>query len=45
MIRAVINRQIDAVRRDDARGAFALGSPDVQEALSYAPTAAARCSR
>jgi hypothetical protein len=32
-IRAVINRQIDAFRRDDARGAFALVSPDVQEAF------------
>ena len=30
-IRAVINRQIDAFRRDDAREAFALVSPDVQE--------------
>jgi len=32
-IRAVINRQIDAFKRDDARGAFALVSPDVQEAF------------
>jgi hypothetical protein len=32
-IRAVINRQIDAFRRDDARSAFALVSPDVQEAF------------
>ena len=32
-IRAVINRQIDAFRRDDARGAFALVSPGVQEAF------------
>lgn len=30
-IRAVINRQIDAFRRDDARGAFALASPAVQQ--------------
>ncbi|MDQ5849162.1 MAG: DUF4864 domain-containing protein [Pseudomonadota bacterium] len=30
-IRGVINRQIDAFRRDDARGAFALVSPAVQE--------------
>jgi hypothetical protein len=30
-IRGVINRQIDAFRRDDARGAFALVSPSVQE--------------
>jgi hypothetical protein len=30
-IRAVINRQIDAFRRDDARGAFALVSPAVQQ--------------
>jgi len=30
-IRAVIHRQIDAFRRDDARGAFALVSPGVQE--------------
>lgn len=29
-IRGVINRQIDAFRRDDARGAFALVSPGVQ---------------
>jgi uncharacterized protein DUF4864 len=32
-IRAVINRQIDAFKRDDARVAFALVSPDVQEAF------------
>ena len=32
-IRGVINRQIDAFKRDDARGAFALVSPDVQEAF------------
>ena len=32
-IRTVINRQIDAFRRDDAHGAFALVSPDVQEAF------------
>ena len=31
-IRAVIHRQIDAFRRDDARGAFALVSPEVQQA-------------
>ena len=30
-IRAVIHRQIDAFRRDDAQGAFALVSPGVQE--------------
>lgn len=30
-IRGVINRQIDAFRRDDARGAFALVSPGVQD--------------
>jgi uncharacterized protein DUF4864 len=30
-IRAVINRQIDAFRRDDAQGAFALVSPGVQQ--------------
>ncbi len=30
-IRAVINRQIDAFRRDDARSAFALVSPMVQQ--------------
>lgn len=29
-IRGVIHRQIDAFRRDDARGAFALVSPGVQ---------------
>src|SRR5437762_10892976 len=32
-IRAVINRQIEAFRRDDAREAFALVSPGVQEAF------------
>jgi hypothetical protein len=32
-IRAVIDRQIDAFKRDDARGAFALVSPNVQEAF------------
>ena len=32
-IRAVIHRQIDAFRRDDAQGAFALVSPGVQEAF------------
>ena len=31
-IRAVIHRQIDAFRRDDAKGAFALVSPGVQQA-------------
>lgn len=31
-IRAVIHRQIDALRRDDARGAFALVAPGAQEA-------------
>jgi uncharacterized protein DUF4864 len=31
-IRAVIHRQIDALRRDDAHGAFALVSPAVQQA-------------
>ncbi|HEX2332603.1 MAG TPA: DUF4864 domain-containing protein [Burkholderiales bacterium] len=30
-IRTVIHRQIDAFRRDDAHGAFALVSPNVQE--------------
>ena len=30
-IRAVINRQLDAFRRDDAQGAFALVSPGVQQ--------------
>ncbi len=30
-IRAVISRQIDAFKRDDARSAFALVSPHVQE--------------
>ena len=32
-IRAVIHRQIEAFRRDDARGAFALASPGVQKAF------------
>jgi hypothetical protein len=32
-IRAVIHRQIDAFRRDDAPGAFALASPEVQHAF------------
>ena len=32
-IRAVINRQIDALKRDDARGAFALMSPGEQRAF------------
>lgn len=32
-IRAVINRQIDAFRRDDAHGAFALVSPGVQHSF------------
>ena len=32
-IRAVIHRQIDALRRDDARGAFALVTPGVQQAF------------
>lgn len=32
-IRAVIQRQIEAFRRDDARGAFALASPGVQQAF------------
>jgi hypothetical protein len=32
-IRAVIHRQIEAFRRDDARGAFDLVSPDVQQAF------------
>ncbi|HET7670430.1 MAG TPA: DUF4864 domain-containing protein [Burkholderiales bacterium] len=32
-IRAVIQRQLDAFRRDDARGAFALASPGVQQAF------------
>ena len=35
-IRAVIHRQIDAFRRDDARSAFALVSPDVKEAFGTA---------
>lgn len=32
-IRGVINRQIDAFRRDDASGAFALVSPGVQSSF------------
>jgi hypothetical protein len=32
-IRAVIHKQIDAFRRDDAHGAFALVSPGVQQAF------------
>ena len=32
-IRTVIHRQIDAFRRDDAQGAFALASPGVQQAF------------
>ena len=32
-IRGVINRQIDAFRRDDAQGAFALVSPGVRQAF------------
>ena len=32
-IRGVIHRQIDAFRRDDAPGAFALASPGVQRAF------------
>jgi Domain of unknown function (DUF4864) len=32
-IRAVIHRQIDAFRRDDAPGAFALVSPGLQQAF------------
>jgi hypothetical protein len=32
-IRGVINRQIDALRRDDARGAFALATPGVQQSF------------
>jgi len=32
-IRALINRQLDAFRRDDAPGAFALVSPGVQQAF------------
>ena len=32
-IRTVINRQLDAFKRDDATGAFALASPDVQQAF------------
>jgi Domain of unknown function (DUF4864) len=32
-IRTVIHRQIDALRRDDAHGAFALVSPNVQQAF------------
>jgi len=32
-IRAVIQRQLDAFRRDDAQSAFALASPGVQQAF------------
>jgi hypothetical protein len=32
-IRGVINRQIEAFRRDDARGAFALATPGVQQSF------------
>jgi len=32
-IRAVIHRQIDAFKRDDAQGAFVLASPGVQKAF------------
>jgi hypothetical protein len=32
-IRAVIHRQIDAFKRDDAQGAFALASPGVRQAF------------
>jgi hypothetical protein len=32
-IRAVIHRQIDAFKRDDAKGAFVLASPGVQKAF------------
>jgi hypothetical protein len=32
-IRTVINRQIEAFKRDDAQGAFALASPGVQQAF------------
>ena len=32
-IRGVIHRQIDAFRRDDAQGAFALASPGVQRSF------------
>jgi hypothetical protein len=32
-IRTVIHRQIDAFRRDDAHGAFALVSPNLQQAF------------
>ncbi len=35
-IRAVIHRQIDAFRRDDAHSAFALVSPGVQQAFGTA---------
>ena len=35
-IRGVIHRQIDAFRRDDAHGAFALVSPGVQQAFGTA---------
>jgi hypothetical protein len=35
-IRTVINRQIEAFRRDDATGAFALASPAVQQSFGTA---------
>lgn len=35
-IRTVIHRQIDALRRDDARGAFALVAPGAQQAFGSA---------
>jgi len=35
-IRHVIERQIDAFRRDDAQGAFALASPDVRHSFGTA---------
>lgn len=35
-IRSVISRQIEAFRRDDARGAFALASPAVQHSFGSA---------
>jgi ketosteroid isomerase-like protein len=35
-IRQVIERQIDAFRRDDAQGAFALVSPDVRHSFGTA---------
>ncbi len=35
-IRSVIQRQLEAFRRDDAQGAFALASPGVQQAFGTA---------